>query len=165
MAFDRNEMEQAFARYRERAEQAGQSGNWDPWADQFTEDAVYLEHMYGKFHGREEIRRWITKTMTRFPGSAMPTYPNDWHIIDTDRGWIVTQIENRMQDPGDGSVFEAYNLTVLHYAGNDTWSYEEDVYNPSSFMSMIMAWCRRAEELDNLPDDAKVWLDLVKRAS
>ena len=35
-----------------------------------------------------------------------------------------------MKDPGDGSVHESPNLSVLKYAGDGLWSYEEDAYNP-----------------------------------
>ena len=61
--FTRTEIEEAFRHYQEVALQAGTSGNWDPWADLFTEDATYIEHHYGTFGGREAIRRWITETM------------------------------------------------------------------------------------------------------
>ena len=42
---------------------AGTSGDWNDWADLFTEDATYVEHGFGTFGGREAIRRWITETM------------------------------------------------------------------------------------------------------
>jgi hypothetical protein len=42
-----------------------------------------------------------------------------------------------MQDPGDGSIHQAYNFTLLKYAGDGKWSYEEDIYNPASFAGMI----------------------------
>jgi hypothetical protein len=45
-----------------------------------------------------------------------------------------------MADPGDGSVHQAYNFTLLKYAGNGKWSYEEDIYNPASFASMVKGW-------------------------
>ena len=45
-----------------------------------------------------------------------------------------------MQDPGDGSVHQAHNITVLHYAGDMKFSYEEDAYNPAAFGPMIEAW-------------------------
>ena len=163
MGYSRTEIEDAFAAYQQRGGEAGKTQDWNPWADQFTEDATYMEHLYGAFKGREAIRRWITKTMTTFPGVRMPTFPIEWYVIDEDRGWVVCQIQNVMEDPGDGSVHQAANLTVLHYAGNDQWSYEEDVYNPTHFMTMIQGWCRRAEELGNLPDDAAKWLEMVRR--
>lgn len=163
--FDRAELEEAFTRYQQRGTDAAASHDWDAWADQFTEDAIYVEHLYGMFQGREAIRTWITRTMTTFPGVQMPIFPVNWSVFDLERGWIVCEIANRMADPGDGSIHEAANLTVLHYAGNDQWSREEDVYNPSSFVSMITGWCRRAEELGTITDDARRWMRAVQGRS
>ena len=56
----RDELERAFTAYQERGALAGRTGDWSQWADQFTEDAVYIEHLYGRFEGREAIRGWIT---------------------------------------------------------------------------------------------------------
>jgi len=135
--WSRAELEDAFAHYRRVALAAGISGNWDPWAELFTEDATYIEHTYGTMGGREAIRRWITKTMSTYPGSAMPHFPVEWYIIDDERGWVVCQLWNRMVDPGDGSIHQAYNFTLLKYAGDNLWEYEEDIYNPAHFASMI----------------------------
>jgi hypothetical protein len=161
MSFHRAEIQQAFQAYQERGRQAGATKDWNPWADQFTQDATYVEHLYGNFEGREAIRRWICRTMTSFPGVRMPLFPINWHVIDEERGWVVCEVANRMEDPGDGSIHEAANITILSYAGDGLWSREEDVYNPAHFMEMIHGWCRRAEELGNLPDDARAWLGRV----
>ena len=132
-SWTRQELEKAFDDYQAVAAAAGRSGDWNAWADLFTEDAVYEEHLFGRFEGREAIRGWITRTMSAFPGNAMPDFPVDWYVIDEERGWIVCQISNRMADPGDGSIHEAYNFTLLKYAGEGLWRYEEDIYNPSKF--------------------------------
>jgi ketosteroid isomerase-like protein len=145
--FTRGELEEAFAAYQRAAATAGGTGDWRAWADQFTEDAVYVEHHYGRFEGREAIRAWITETMGTFPGNRMPEFPVDWYVVDEDRGWIVCQVENRMEDPGDGSVHQGANITILHYAGGGRWSYEEDVYNPAHFATMVRGWQRRVDEL------------------
>ena len=55
----RSEIEEAFEEYQRRAAASGASGDWRPWADLFTEDADYIEHLYGTMHGRDEIYRWI----------------------------------------------------------------------------------------------------------
>jgi hypothetical protein len=143
----RQELNEAFARYQAVAAEAGRSGNWNAWADLFTDDAEYVEHLYGTMHGREAIRAWITRTMSTYPGSAMSEFPIGWSVIDEDRGWVVCQVWNRMDDPGDGSVHQAYNFTLLKYAGRARWSYEEDIYNPAHFVSMIESWERRRAEL------------------
>ena len=143
----RDELEQAFASYQRIALRAGTTGDWNAWADVFTEDATYVEHVFGTFGGREAIRRWITTTMSTFPGNAMPHFPIDWYVIDEERGWVVCQVWNRMADPGDGSIHQAYNVTILKYAGDGRWSYEEDIYNPAHFASMIKEWEARKAEL------------------
>ena len=52
-----------------------------------------------------------------------------------------------MKDPGDGSVHGAAVITVLEYAGDDKWSYEEDAYNPMNFMVMMQGYIQRCHEL------------------
>lgn len=143
----RQEIEDAFAAYQAAAAKAGETGDWTDWANRFTEDATYVEHLYGTMHGREAIREWIQATMSTPPGSDMPVFPIGWYIIDPDRGWIVCQVFNRMADPGDGSIHEEYNLTLLKYAGDGLFFYEEDVYNPGRFQEMVRNWNRRKREL------------------
>ena len=55
--FSRGELEEAFANYQRISMEAAKAGNWDAWADQFTEDATYIEHHYGTFGGRDAIKR------------------------------------------------------------------------------------------------------------
>jgi len=50
--FTRDELERAFAHYQEVAAKAAAANEWRPWADMFTDDAEYVEHHYGVFHGR-----------------------------------------------------------------------------------------------------------------
>ena len=158
-SWSREELETAFDHYKSEVCRAIDAGDWGIFADLFVEDATYHEHVYGRFQGRDEIRAWIIKTMSSFPGNAMPEFPDRWHVIDEERGWIVADIINRMADPGDGSVHEASNITVLHYAGNNLFSHEEDVYNPMDFMTVVTVWGMRARELGTLSDEGAAWLD------
>ena len=140
MGWSRAELENAFTAYQAAGAEAGRTGDWSKWPDIFTEDCEYIEHMYGTFHGREEVRAWITKTMGEYPGNLMHEFPINWYIVDEDRGWIVCEVANRMDDPGDGSVHDGVNITILKYAGNGLWASEEDVYNPAHFGSMLKRW-------------------------
>lgn len=146
--WSREELEEAFQLYQETALKAGTSGDWRPWADLFTEDATYIEHHYGTFGGREAIYNWIQNTMSEPINRDMRYFPIDWYMIDEDRGWIVAKVFNRMVDPGDGSLHQEYNITILHYAGNMKWSFEEDVYNPAFFGEMIKGWMARKKEIE-----------------
>lgn len=138
--FSRQEIEEAFLRYRERAAAAATSGKWDEWAELFTEDAVYVEHHYGRFEGRDAIRSWINETMAAGLNKDMTSFPVRWYVIDEARGWVVCSVINRMADPGDGSLHDADSWTMLHYAGDGRFSYEEDMYNPNEFAAMISSW-------------------------
>lgn len=155
--WSRDEIETAFRDYGRAVVEISASGDWSRYADLFTEDAVYIEHAYGQMRGREQIRSWIASTMSAFPGSEMPFYPTEWYMIDEDRGWIVAKILNRMKDPGDGSIHQAAALTVLRYAGDGLWSYEEDAYNPLNFLTMVHEYTMRCKALNTVSDDALVF--------
>ena len=142
MAFARQEIEEAFTRYQAAAKAAGKSGDWTEWGNCFTEDAEYYEHHFGKMKGRQVIVDWITDTMKQFPNDSMTEFPVDWYMVDEERGWIMMSVINRMDDPGDGSVHDEYNWTLLHYAGDGLFSYEEDMYNPAEFGEMIKGWLK-----------------------
>jgi hypothetical protein len=146
--WSRDELQRAHDKYVEVAQEAGRSGDWRPWADMFTADSTYIEHHYGTFRGRDEIYQWISKTMSEWPNSEMTMFPHDWCVCDETRGWWICQIENRFNDPGDGEVYQAYNLTVLKYAGDMQFASEEDAYNPANFAPVVKAWiaAKRAHE-------------------
>ncbi len=135
-----DELQRAHDHYLGVAQEAARSGNWKPWSECFTEDAEYREHHYGTMHGRATILDWISTTMSEWPNSEMTSFPHDWCVCDEERGWWICQIENRFRDPGDGSVHQAANVTILHYAGDMQWSLEEDVYNPMNFAPVVKDW-------------------------
>jgi hypothetical protein len=138
--WSREELQRAHDNFVETANRCAEAGEWRDWANLFTEDARYVEHMFGEMHGREEIHRWIAATMAEWPNRAMTSFPHAWCSCDEEKGWWICRIENRFRDPGDGSVHQAHNLTVLHYAGDMQFSYEEDAYNPANFGPVVGAW-------------------------
>ncbi len=137
--FTRDELERAFARYCEVNDVASAARDWQAWADKFTEDVHYVEHAYGEFRGRDAVRDWITGVMAPFP---QMDFPMDWHVIDEERGWVIFQCQNRLSHPSDpaGSPFQFPTWTLIRYAGDDLWSYEEDNYNPKQAGETVKAW-------------------------
>jgi hypothetical protein len=127
-AHARDEVERAFRRYW----QTGAVGeDWDAWADLFTENASYMEHILGKRHSREEIRSWIKPTMARFPELYTAL---GWYVIDGDR--VVCEAINRRDDPSPGGgAIDFPGVTVLVYAGDGRWSSEEDYWSPAEAMA------------------------------
>jgi ketosteroid isomerase-like protein len=152
--WSRAEIEDAFGKHEENVVEIGQSWDWAKYADEFTDDALYVEHALGTFTGKEAIREWIVSTMNTFPGSEMPLFPTSWHAIDEEKGWVFSEVLNRMKDPGDGSIHQQANITVLKYAGDGLWSYEEDAYNPLNFVTMVQGYVTRCAELGTASEDA-----------
>jgi hypothetical protein len=67
---------------------------------------------------------------------------------------VICEFQNRMRDPGDGSIHEEPNISVLKYAGDGLWSYEEDAYNPMDFMPMVRGYIEASTRLGTVSDDA-----------
>ena len=143
--WNRKELQAAHDNYVEVANRSARDGDWRAWADLFTEDARYVEHHFGRFEGRQSILDWISTTMAQWPNSEMRSFPHDWCVCDEDRGWWICQIENRFDDPGDAKIYQEANITILHYAGDMRFSYEEDVYNPAKFGDLVQKWVRASK--------------------
>jgi len=158
-----SELTEAFEHYQATVRSAVAERDWRLFAGMFAEDATYNEHAYGRFSGRPAIAEWAVRTMTTFPGNAMTDFPISWSVLDEDRGWIVCEVQNVMADPGHGSVHEAPNLTILHYAGNNQFSFEEDVYNPMRFMQMVAGWAAVASEHGVLGEEGQAFLERMAR--
>ena len=115
------EVENAFRTYW----QTGAVGeNWDAWADLFTEDARYVEHVLGSMNGREAIRQWIRPIMAQY-GELYTVY--EWHLADPS-GRVVVYMQNRRDHPGGQGVLDFPGITILQYAGGGKWSMEEDYW-------------------------------------
>jgi hypothetical protein len=61
-------------------------------------------------------------------------------MIDEHRGWLACQFWNRMADPGDGSVHEFSCFSLLKYAGDGLWSFEEDKFDPAEMEVCLQGW-------------------------
>jgi predicted SnoaL-like aldol condensation-catalyzing enzyme len=135
-AFPREEVEAEFEKYRARAALAVESGDWDQWAAQFTDDAHYREHHYGYYTSGEQIREWINSVMQPFPTME---FPPSYALIDGNR--VSALIPNILPAPeGDDGYYGFDVNTILHYAGNGKWSFEEDVYNPREAEDVVARW-------------------------
>lgn len=138
--FAREEILEAFERYKAARDEASRTGDWNVWADCFTEDALYVEHAYGELHGREAIREWITGVMAPFPRM---TFPQNWWVLDAERDAVVFECRNEFPAPHqpDGTPFWFPNWSRLVYGGGGLWASEEDVYNPArDAPRVVKAW-------------------------
>ncbi|OBH74327.1 polyketide cyclase [Mycobacterium mantenii] len=156
--FSRSELAAAFERFEATVDAAARSQDWDAWVQHYTPDVLYIEHAAGTMHGRDEVRAWISRTMSTFPGSHMVAFPSLWSVIDEAGGRIIMELDNPMRDPGDGCVITATNISIITYAGEGLWCRQEDIYNPLRFLRAGMKWCRKAQALGTLDDDAARWM-------
>ncbi len=127
--YSREEILEAFETYKWARDEASRTGDWSIWADVFTEDAHYIEHAYGEFHGRKAIEEWIVGVMAPYPTM---TFPQDWWVLDEENDAIVFCCQNSFPEPfrDDGTPFAFPNWTRLVYGGGGKWQSEEDIYNP-----------------------------------
>jgi hypothetical protein len=158
VSFTTAELSAAFSAFEQTVARAAETRDWDPWLEQYTEDVEYIEHAAGTMRGREEVRAWIVKTMTAFPGRVMTSFPSLWSVIDEPTGRVICELDNPMADPGDGTIISATNISIVTYAGDGLWRRQEDIYNPLRFVAAGIQWCKKAQELGTLPDDAAEWM-------
>ncbi|WP_078315592.1 nuclear transport factor 2 family protein [Mycobacterium sp. D16Q16] len=155
--WSRDELQNMFDHHLRVVDEIGPKGEWATYADLFAEEASYIEPTYGTFEGREAIRESMVKTMSEFPGAEMPHYFSNWHVVDEEHGWVICELVNRMKDPGDGSIWEATNISIFRYAGDNQWANEEDIYNPMQFMVAIQGYVQRSSELGSLSPAAEAF--------
>ena len=135
-------MERAFQHYW----QTGAVGeNWDAWADLFTEDADYVEHVLGTMKGREAIRAWIKPIMAQF-GELYTAY--EWHSVDPEAGRAIVYMQNRRDHPSGSGVIDFPGITILDYAGHGRWRREEDFWAFPAATAATQAYAEACTQFD-----------------
>jgi ketosteroid isomerase-like protein len=117
---------------RDRVE-AGELG-WSALADFFTEDATFIDPAWGRVEGKAAIREYLEKSMAGLEGW---TFPHEWTAV-LDGLRLVSGWQNRL--PGqraDGTPYQALGVSVLHYAGDGKFCYEEDILNMQHVVELI----------------------------
>src|SRR3954453_612541 len=102
----------------ERVREYAATGDWHDFADHFTEDAKYVEHAFGTFRGRDEIRAWSGRTMTTFPGGVMSAFPRGWQGVAAPTSLLICEVPHLLPRPADGARREKHNLTIMPCAGD-----------------------------------------------
>jgi ketosteroid isomerase-like protein len=106
---------------------------WSALADYFTDNAVYIDSAWGRFEGRDTIKKFMDDSMA---GLADWRFPEEWTMVDGDR--VVSMWWNQL--PGqraDGSPYRVAGLSILRYAGNRKFDYEYDVFNMVQVLDVI----------------------------
>lgn len=120
------EVEATLARYiavREAIEAGDQT--WSDLAQFFTDDAVYIDPAWGRIQGIDTIREFFVESMT---GLEDWRFPILFTAVNGDDVVTVWQ----QQVPGarsDGRQFVQTGVSLLRYAGDGRFSFEEDLLN------------------------------------
>ena len=116
------EVEQAFHRFWTTG---SLDEDWERWPDHLAPDVLYVERFFGTMRGREQVRTWITSLMVQ---RADVHAVLDWYLVKGRR--VVLSMQNRYYSPDPARPHLDFGgLTVLEYAGDGLFGYEEDYWD------------------------------------
>jgi ketosteroid isomerase-like protein len=107
---------------------------WDALADFFTEDATFIDPAWGRVEGIAAIREFLADSMAGLEGWS---FPQEWTAV-VGGGRLASGWLNRL--PGqraDGTPYQARGVSILQYAGDGRFSYEEDILNLAHVVELI----------------------------
>jgi len=82
----------------------------------------------------------------------MMEFPIGWVVIEGSR--VVFYPWQVLPDPaGGGEIYRFGCVTILEYAGNGLWSYQEDLYNPAQGQAVFKRWMEAGGRLAEPPGD------------
>jgi ketosteroid isomerase-like protein len=123
----------AYVAMRARIE-AGEA-TWVDLADFFTDDAVYIDPAWGRIQGIHEIREFLVDSMR---GLEDWQFPMRFTTVEGDDVVTVwTQVLPGQR--ADGRAYEQTGVSLLRYAGDGKFSYEEDLLNMAHVLEDLAA--------------------------
>ncbi len=140
--FSRDELESAFQNYWQTG---AVNEDWNGFADNFTEDVLYVEHVLGTMRGREQLRAWILPIMEKFC-ELYTAY--EWHTVDEEAGRVIVYMQNRRDHPSGTGTIDFPGITILGYAGDGKFSYEEDYWAVPTATETLKEYKAACEQLD-----------------
>ncbi|MBW2288510.1 MAG: nuclear transport factor 2 family protein [Deltaproteobacteria bacterium] len=141
-SFKRDEIEQAFRKYWHAGAVAE---DWNGFAEMFTEDAQYVEHVLGSMRGREAIRSWIVPIMEQYC-ELYTAY--EWHTVDEDADRVIVYMQNRRDHPSGSGTIDFPGITILHYAGGGLFDLEEDFWSVPGGQATTVEYAAACEQHD-----------------
>jgi hypothetical protein len=116
-----------------RAKIARGEAGWADIAAHFTEDAVYIDPVWGRYEGRAAIAKFMHECMVGFDDWRFPTL---WSVVKDNL--IICAFWSRV--PGrrpNGGHYDCFSINVSIYAGNGEFCYENDIFNMAELAQLI----------------------------
>ena len=142
-AFPREELEEMVRRFVETNNRAGQTGNWAPLAEFYTDDAMYTWNN-GPGHefvarGREQIRDWVLGT--EMEGLETWNYPYVRTLIDERKGEVIgiwRQVAPVKDAHGKPYEIAGTGGSWFRYAGDFKWCWQRDFFDVGNAATIFM---------------------------
>ncbi len=115
-----------------------EAGDWAGLGDMFTEEARYLDSVYGWSHGLPAIRQFLADSMNGLDDWEFPIFAVAY---DLSTGTILNHWANRL--PGtrpNGEFYEVPGASVLTYAENGKLSQQMDLFDTAWMFRTIKEW-------------------------
>lgn len=150
VVFDRAEISATIERYLQlrRAAIAGEI-QWSELKEVFTDDVVFVDSMWGRHQGVDNLVKFLDDSMKGLQGWDFPHF---WEAIDGNR--VFLRWSNRIPGAGEDNM----GLSILEYAGGGKFSYEEDLYSESHLMQVMKQSGWRPSEPMMAPPADREWV-------
>ena len=158
--FERAELEEMMRRWVAANDRAGETGDWSPMVDFFTEDAIYSWNNGHKWEfvarGCEQIRDWAFGT--EMAGLERWVYPYVRVLIDDQQGEVVgfwRQVAPLKR--ADGTPYEIHGTggSWFRYAGNFQWSWQRDFFNHANAGVVFMELAKNQQLTETMQERMK----------
>lgn len=147
-----DDLEVAHRHYLDTVDKAMTSGDWQPYVDFLTADAVYRRTGMPERTGRAEVLAQMQRDTSRLPGALIARVDLEWATFDHRHQLVVQEMNHVARDPGDGSVHGARATSTLHRAGGGQWDMVEVVHSREAYRTLYRGWVRAALACGNETD-------------
>ena len=108
---------------------------WDEFSDLFEDNAVYIADENTVWYGKEAIKVNLKNQLKKVPKMKFDRV--DWYDIYQNR--VTFYIWNEITSKS-GKIYRIPNISIIYYAGNGKWKFEEDFYDKLTFMKRILLY-------------------------
>ena len=150
VVYDRAEISATIERYLQlrRAAIAGEV-QWSELKEVFTDDASVRRFGVGPASGADNLVKFLDDSMKGLQGWDFPHF---WEAIDGNR--VFLRWSNRIP----GAAEDNLGLSILEYAGDGKFSYEEDLYSESHLAKVMAESGWRPSEPMAVPPADREWV-------